>query len=309
MGSHGGQRIDDKHFVSEIDDTDYGSPVHGSASEPTLRKLDPTPQCSTCNVTFSVEHILFHCALYREERGSWVAYCRGRGLPLTQTSLLAEAATQGEPRVKVHQGNLVLPQGQFNQSLSSTGRCKELYSAVNKMSPSPVIVAFLTLLVQAHGQIPYETHPSYYPQPVHPVTETVTVTETQTIRVPVTSDIWVSTATPYTVRVTSLATDYTFVPANAETVTAVVAVTNTPISVVRETSCINPVRTAVSVYTTFLTETERKDLYHTVTHVDVHHEINTVAVPSVQTLVQRATTTTIQFTTVTVTSTTFGYYH
>ncbi|XP_045136072.1 uncharacterized protein LOC123519017 [Portunus trituberculatus] len=175
---------------------------------------------------------------------------------------------------------------------------------------SPIgVVAFLTLLVQAHGQIPYETHPSYYPQPVHPVTETVTVTETQTIRVPVTSDIWVSTATPYTVRVTSLATDYTFVPANAETVTAVVAVTNTPISVVRETSCINPVRTAVSVYTTFLTETERKDLYHTVTHVDVHHEINTVAVPSVQTLVQRATTTTIQFTTVTVTSTTFGYYH
>ncbi|XP_045134980.1 uncharacterized protein LOC123518306 [Portunus trituberculatus] len=174
---------------------------------------------------------------------------------------------------------------------------------------SPVgIAAFLTLLVQAHCQIQYDRHQPYIPQPVYPVTETVTVTVTQTIRIPVTSDIWVSTATPYTVRVTSLATDYTYVPDHAETVTAVVAVTNTPVSVVRETSWINPVRTAVSVYTTFLTETERKDLYHTVTHVDVHHEINTVAVPSVQTLVQKETTTTIRLATVTVTSTTFGYH-
>ncbi|MPC98614.1 hypothetical protein E2C01_093988 [Portunus trituberculatus] len=26
------------------------------------------PQCSTCNVTLSVEHILLHCVRYREER-------------------------------------------------------------------------------------------------------------------------------------------------------------------------------------------------------------------------------------------------
>ncbi|XP_063879242.1 uncharacterized protein LOC135110642 [Scylla paramamosain] len=171
------------------------------------------------------------------------------------------------------------------------------------------VAAFLFLMAQANCQLQYADHAPYYLPPVVPVTETVTVTVTQTIRIPVTSDIWVSTAIPYTVRVTSLATDYTYVPDDAETVTAVVAVTNTPISLVRETSCINPVRTAVSVFTSFLTDTERKDLYHTVTHVNVHHEINTVAVPSVQTLVQRVTTTTILFTTATVTSTTFGYYH
>ncbi|XP_063879241.1 uncharacterized protein LOC135110641 isoform X2 [Scylla paramamosain] len=171
------------------------------------------------------------------------------------------------------------------------------------------VAAFLIILAQVHCQVEYADHPPYYQPPVVPVTQTVTVTVTQTIRVPVTSDVWVSTATPYTVRVTSLATDYTYVADDAETVTAIVAVTNTPISVVRETSCINPVRTAVSVFTSFLTETERKDLYHTVTHIDVHNEINTVAVPSVQTLVQRVTTTTIRLATVTVTSTTYGYYH
>ncbi|XP_063879240.1 uncharacterized protein LOC135110641 isoform X1 [Scylla paramamosain] len=135
------------------------------------------------------------------------------------------------------------------------------------------VAAFLIILAQVHCQVEYADHPPYYQPPVVPVTQTVTVTVTQTIRVPVTSDVWVSTATPYTVRVTSLATDYTYVADDAETVTAIVAVTNTPISVVRETSCINPVRTAVSVFTSFLTETERKDLYHTVTHIDVHNEV------------------------------------
>ena len=48
------------------------------------------PQCSSCNVNLSVEHILLHCVRYREERRPLVAYCRGRGLPLTQTTLLGD---------------------------------------------------------------------------------------------------------------------------------------------------------------------------------------------------------------------------
>ena len=45
------------------------------------------PQCSLCNVTLSVDHILLHCVRYREERRPLATYCRSRGLSLTQTTL------------------------------------------------------------------------------------------------------------------------------------------------------------------------------------------------------------------------------
>ena len=45
------------------------------------------------------------------------------------------------------------------------------------------------------------------------------------------------------------------------------------ISVVRETTGINPVRTVTSVFTSFFTETETKMLYHTITHINVYHEV------------------------------------
>ena len=48
------------------------------------------PQCSVCNVTLSVKHILLHCVRYREERRPLAAYCRSHGLALTQTTLLGE---------------------------------------------------------------------------------------------------------------------------------------------------------------------------------------------------------------------------
>ncbi|KAG0715781.1 hypothetical protein GWK47_011211 [Chionoecetes opilio] len=60
-----------------------------------------------------------------------------------------------------------------------------------------------------------------------------TVTVTQTIRVPVTSDVWVSTVTQHTVTVTHLATDYSYVPAHPDTVTSVIAVTATPESAIQ----------------------------------------------------------------------------
>lgn len=48
---------------------------------------------------------------------------------------------------------------------------------------------------------------------------------------------------------------------------------NPQVSIVHETRYIQPTRTAVSVFTSFSTETERKDLLHTVTHVALHHEV------------------------------------
>ncbi|MPC26485.1 hypothetical protein E2C01_019625 [Portunus trituberculatus] len=48
------------------------------------------PQCSTCNVTLSVEYILLHCVCYHEERRSLAAYCQGRGLLLMHTTLLGD---------------------------------------------------------------------------------------------------------------------------------------------------------------------------------------------------------------------------
>ena len=63
-----------------------------------------------------------------------------------------------------------------------------------------------------------------------------TTTVTQSIRVPSTSDVWVSTVVPYTVVVTHLATDYTYAPAHPDTVTSVVVVTKTPVSFQRFTN-------------------------------------------------------------------------
>ena len=48
------------------------------------------PVCTACQVTLSVEHILLECVRYRESRRSLAAYCRSRGLPLTQATLLGD---------------------------------------------------------------------------------------------------------------------------------------------------------------------------------------------------------------------------
>ena len=45
------------------------------------------PQYSICNVILSIKKILFHCVRHREERRPLAAYCRSRGLSLTQTFL------------------------------------------------------------------------------------------------------------------------------------------------------------------------------------------------------------------------------
>lgn len=57
----------------------------------------------------------------------------------------------------------------------------------------------------------------------------ITVTQTQTIRVPVTSDVWVSTVTQQTVTATQLTTLWSFAPTHPDTVTSVITITNTPV--------------------------------------------------------------------------------
>ncbi|KAK8394342.1 hypothetical protein O3P69_006507 [Scylla paramamosain] len=166
---------------------------------------------------------------------------------------------------------------------------------------------FLMALV-ARATCQYDTHQPYIQPEVVTQTVTVTTTVTQVIRVPVTSDVWVSSVIIHPVTATHLVTEYSYVPIDSTTVTSVIIVTSTPVSVVSQTSQVNPVRTAVSVYTTFVTETERKQLYHTVTHFVHQHELKTVPVHSVQTLLQRVTTTSHRYITVTVTSTTYGYH-
>ena len=122
-------------------------------------------------------------------------------------------------------------------------------------------------MFQVNSQLSYESHAPYFQEQVVPVTVTVSVlsfwafillyptllkwkadlilygiwwsdcfilqettTVTQSIRIPSTSDVWVSTVVPYTVVVTHLATDYTYAQAEPGTVTSVVVVTNTPVS-------------------------------------------------------------------------------
>jgi len=48
------------------------------------------PQCLTCHVTLSIDHVLLHCERYQEARRSLAAYCEGRRLPLTQATLLGD---------------------------------------------------------------------------------------------------------------------------------------------------------------------------------------------------------------------------
>ena len=48
------------------------------------------PQCITCHITLSIDHILLHCVRYREGRRSLAAFCEARRLPMTQITLLGD---------------------------------------------------------------------------------------------------------------------------------------------------------------------------------------------------------------------------
>merc|ERR1712126_343706 len=94
--------------------------------------------------------------------------------------------------------------------------------------------------------------PAYEEHVVAPVvtrdvtrTEYVTETKTHRLRVPVTSDIWVTDATQIDAYVTVYETERRYIPERADTVTSYIAVTATPGVV--------PTRAVTTEYTSFVT--------------------------------------------------------
>ncbi|XP_063871020.1 uncharacterized protein LOC135106156 [Scylla paramamosain] len=173
-----------------------------------------------------------------------------------------------------------------------------------------LVAVFLAVLCQVNSQVVHDTRaPCDPPRMGSPRTEQVeitkTVTEMETFHVPVTSSVWVSSVT-----VTRLVTEYVYIPASHGTATSLRTVTASPVSVVRDSCCIDSVRTVVSVISSFVPKADTKNVYPSVC---VQHETKAVPAPSVQTVVQRVittttttTTTTLRLTTITVTSTTHG---
>jgi len=123
-------------------------------------------------------------------------------------------------------------------------------------------------------------------------TLTETVTKTHTLRIPSTSDVWVTSLRTVVQQVTQLATSRDFRPALPETVTSLIRVTHTkflPSTVTVETV---PTKTVVSVYTNFVTSTTTVDYWQPIVHYSTQYERVTRPVLENQTLLQRLFTTT-----------------
>ncbi|XP_042209439.1 uncharacterized protein LOC121857451 [Homarus americanus] len=171
-------------------------------------------------------------------------------------------------------------------------------------------VSTLLLLVAAsqvncqQDTSPYEPHETYPPVTITPVTVTVFVTDTitHTLRETTTSDVWITDQTTVTQTLTATTTDWSFVSYRPSTRTSVIKITSTPVEVVTATSYVYPLRTMVSEYTSFFTTTSVVELWQSITHVSVIHQVHTVPVVSTQELVQEIVTTLTEFITVTVTS-------
>ncbi|MPC46800.1 hypothetical protein E2C01_040526 [Portunus trituberculatus] len=124
----------------------------------------------------------------------------------------------------------------------------------------------------AHSQeLKYETHPPYVQPAVQTLTSTTTVTVTHTVRQIVTSGVSDEVITTYTPVVTSLVTEYTFTGIGEGADTAVVTSTSTPVVVVTSTRVTSPVRTFVSIFSTFATVTVTVDLVFSVTSEATRH--------------------------------------
>jgi len=123
-------------------------------------------------------------------------------------------------------------------------------------------------------------------------TVTSTVTNTHTLRIPSTSDVWITSLKTEILPVTQLLTSWAYRPALPETVTSFVRVTQTkfvPSTVTVETF---PTKTLVSIYTAFVTSTTEVDYWQPITHYSTQYEHVTRPVLESQTLLQRLFTTT-----------------
>ncbi|KAF2367370.1 hypothetical protein FHG87_001885, partial [Trinorchestia longiramus] len=137
------------------------------------------------------------------------------------------------------------------------------------------------------------------------LTTTVTnfVTKTHTLRVPATSDVWITSVTMVKVPVTQLTTQRNFVRGVADTVTSFVRITSTPVSVATRTVEVFPTKTMVSVFTNFVTKTETVELWQPIQHLSTSYDVITRPILETQTLLQRAFRTVAVTQTVDVTST------
>ncbi|KAG7154994.1 hypothetical protein Hamer_G015586 [Homarus americanus] len=149
----------------------------------------------------------------------------------------------------------------------------------------------------------YDTH---RPVTITPVTVTLIVTDTitHTLRETTTSDVWITDQTTVTETLTATTTDWSFVPSHPSTKTSVIKITTTPVSLVTATSIVYPQRTMVSEFTSFFTTTNVVELWQSITHVSVMHQVHTVPVVSTQELVQEIVSSLTEFVTVTITSAT-----
>ncbi|XP_042209430.1 uncharacterized protein LOC121857444 [Homarus americanus] len=166
------------------------------------------------------------------------------------------------------------------------------------------------LLAASLAKVQCQVYDDHRYVPVTIITQTVyeTVTKTHTLRETSTSDVWITDQTTVVLPVTQYTTDWDFVSSDPNTRTSVVRVTSTPVDIVTATVAVVPVRTHVSVYTSFHTTTTILEYWQSITHVSLEHLVVTVADYSTQELVQEIISTTTEFVTSTTTSTTFGYH-
>ncbi|XP_045126251.1 uncharacterized protein PB18E9.04c-like [Portunus trituberculatus] len=160
-------------------------------------------------------------------------------------------------------------------------------------------------------ELKYETHPPYVQPAVQTLTSTTTVTVTHTVRQIVTSGVSDEVITTYTPVVTSLVTEYTFTGIGEGADTAVVTSTSTPVVVVTSTRVTSPVRTFVSIFSTFATVTVTVDLVFSVTSEATRHTTQISPVYETRVLQHVVGTTTTLYSTFTTTLTTHerGYHN
>merc|ERR1712133_285422 len=165
----------------------------------------------------------------------------------------------------------------------------------------------LFALVSAHA-----AKASYAPAYQPAVTSTVYETQyaTHACYHTVTSDVIVPVRTAVTPDVVQYATLRDYEEEYGNTRVAVVTVTDTQVDIRTREIQQNIERTVVATVTDFVTRTATRNVYSTITHIDVRHNVRTVAVYNTVTVRQAIEDTTTAFVTVTVTSTTKapGYY-
>ena len=99
------------------------------------------------------------------------------------------------------------------------------------------------------------------------------VTKTHTLRVPSTSDVWVTDVTMVKVPVSVVTTQRSYRPDAPDTVTSFVRVTQTSIDVVTRTVEAYPTKTLVSVFTQFVTETATIELWQPIVHLSTAYDV------------------------------------